>query len=59
MNAAFGVIVGVGLWFIGVPNPLLWGVLSAIMRFIPYIGAIISGVFPVALAAAVDPVGRW
>jgi predicted PurR-regulated permease PerM len=55
MNAAFGVIVGVGLWFIGVPNPLLWGVLSAIMRFIPYIGAIISGVFPVALAAAVDP----
>ncbi|MCJ2024733.1 AI-2E family transporter [Methylobacterium sp. J-067] len=55
MNAAFGVIVGVGLWFIGVPNPLLWGVLSAIMRFIPYIGAIVSGVFPVALAAAVDP----
>ncbi|WP_342167195.1 AI-2E family transporter [Methylobacterium sp. SD21] len=55
MNAAFGVIVGVGLWFIDVPNPLLWGVLSAIMRFIPYIGAIVSGVFPVALAAAVDP----
>ncbi|XYD12574.1 AI-2E family transporter (plasmid) [Methylobacterium sp. NMS12] len=55
MNAAFGVIVGIGLWFIGVPNPLLWGVLSAIMRFIPYIGAIVSGVFPVALAAAVDP----
>ncbi|SDN81841.1 Predicted PurR-regulated permease PerM [Methylobacterium phyllostachyos] len=55
MNATFGVIVGVGLWFIGVPNPLLWGVLSAIMRFIPYIGAIVSGVFPVALAAAVDP----
>ncbi|WP_342111376.1 AI-2E family transporter [Methylobacterium sp. SI9] len=55
MNAAFGIIVGVGLWFIGVPNPLLWGVLSAIMRFIPYIGAIVSGVFPVALAAAVDP----
>ncbi|MBP1181801.1 AI-2E family transporter [Methylobacterium sp. PvR107] len=55
MNAAFGVIVGVGLWFIGVPNPLLWGVFSAIMRFIPYIGAVASGVLPVALAAAVDP----
>lgn len=55
MNAAFGVIVGVGLWFIGVPNPLLWGVFSAIMRFIPYIGAIASGIVPVALAAAVDP----
>ncbi|WCS23755.1 AI-2E family transporter [Methylobacterium sp. NMS14P] len=55
MNAAFGVLIGIGLWFIDVPNPLLWGVLSAIMRFIPYIGAIVSGVFPVALAAAVDP----
>ncbi|MCJ2026990.1 AI-2E family transporter [Methylobacterium sp. J-067] len=55
MNAAFGVIIGVGLWFIGVPNPLLWGVFSALMRFVPYIGAFISGIFPVALAAAVDP----
>jgi predicted PurR-regulated permease PerM len=55
MNAAFGVLIGVGLWVIGVPNPLLWGVFSAIMRFIPYIGAIASGLLPVALAAAVDP----
>jgi len=55
MNATFGVIVGAGLWFIGVPNPLLWGVFSAIMRFVPYIGAIASGILPVALAAAVDP----
>jgi predicted PurR-regulated permease PerM len=55
MNAAFGVLIGVGLWFIGVPNPLLWGVFSAIMRFVPYIGAFVSGVLPVALAAAVDP----
>jgi hypothetical protein len=55
MNATFGVIIGVGLWFIGVPNPLLWGVFSALMRFVPYIGAFISGILPVALAAAVDP----
>lgn len=55
MNAAFGVIIGVGLWFIGVPNPILWGVFSALMRFVPYIGAFISGILPVALAAAVDP----
>ena len=46
MNAAFGVIIGVGLWFIGVPNPLLWGVFSALMRFVPYIGASISGAVP-------------
>jgi len=55
MNAAFGVIIGVGLWIIGVPNPLLWGVFSALMRFVPYIGAFISGILPLALAAAVDP----
>ena len=55
MNAAFGVLIGLGLWFIGVPNPILWGVFSAIMRFVPYIGAFASGLLPVALAAAVDP----
>lgn len=55
MNATFGVIIGLGLWFIGVPNPLLWGVFSALMRFVPYIGAFISALFPLALAAAVDP----
>jgi predicted PurR-regulated permease PerM len=55
MNAAFGLLIGVGLWFIGVPSPILWGVFSALMRFVPYIGAFISGLLPVALAAAVDP----
>lgn len=55
MNAAFGVLIGLGLWAIGVPSPILWGVFSALMRFVPYIGAFISGLLPVALAAAVDP----
>lgn len=55
INTAFGILIGVGLWFIGVPSPVLWGVFSALMRFVPYIGAFISGLFPVALAAAVDP----
>ena len=35
LNAAFGVIIGVGLWLIGVPSPVLWGVFSALMRFVP------------------------
>ena len=55
LNAAFGVIIGCGLFVIGVPNPLLWGTLGALFRFIPYIGSLISGALPVALAAAVDP----
>src|SRR5215468_10822367 len=49
------VVIGVGLWFIGVPSPILWGILAAILRFVPYIGAIIAAAFPLALAAAVDP----
>jgi predicted PurR-regulated permease PerM len=55
VNAAFGIVIGVGLWIIGVPSPVLWGILAAILRFVPYIGAIISAVFPLTLAAAVDP----
>ena len=55
INAGFGVIIALGLWLIGVPSPVLWGVFAALMRFVPYIGAILSGLLPVALAAAVDP----
>jgi predicted PurR-regulated permease PerM len=55
INACFGVIIGCGLAFIGVPSPLLWGVLAMLLRFVPYIGSTISAVLPVALAAAVDP----
>ncbi|HKS89104.1 MAG TPA: AI-2E family transporter, partial [Stellaceae bacterium] len=55
MNTGFGVIVAVGLYFIGVPNPVLWGVLGALLRFIPYIGSWIAALLPIALAAAVAP----
>ena len=55
INAVFGVTIATGLFFIGVPSPLLWGVLAAMLRFVPYIGAIIGAVLPLALAAAVQP----
>ena len=55
INTSFGVIVGVGLYFIGVPNPVLWGVLGTLLRFIPYIGSWIAAALPIALAAAVEP----
>jgi hypothetical protein len=55
LNAAFGLIICIGLAIIGVPNPVLWGILSALFRFVPYIGSVISGLVPLALAAAVDP----
>jgi predicted PurR-regulated permease PerM len=55
VNAAYGIPVGMGLWLIGVPNPLLWGMLAMILRFVPYIGPIIAAIFPLALSIAVDP----
>ena len=55
LNGAFGVVTGIVLALIGVPNPILWGVVGAIARFIPYIGSFIAAVPPVILAAGVDP----
>ena len=55
INATFGLVIGIGLYFIGVPNPVLWGMLSALLRFVPYIGSFIAAGLPIALAAAVEP----
>ncbi|WP_170937207.1 MULTISPECIES: AI-2E family transporter [Rhodomicrobium] len=55
LNAAFGLIIGVGWWIIGVPSAPLWGILAVILRFMPYIGTWLSAIFPLLLAAAVGP----
>ncbi|MGB9154770.1 MAG: AI-2E family transporter [Alphaproteobacteria bacterium] len=55
VNTVFGVVIGMGLMFIGVPNPVLWGILAGLLRFVPYVGSFIAAILPVALAAAVDP----
>ncbi len=55
VNTFFGVAIGAGLFFLGVPKPVLWGLLSALLRFVPYVGSLISALLPIALAAAVEP----
>src|SRR5690606_20865528 len=50
-----GAAIATALLFIGIPSPILWGILAGLMRFVPYIGSIIAAVFPLLLAAAVDP----
>ena len=55
LNAGFGFVIGTGLWIIGVPSAPLWGILAMILRFVPYIGALISAIFPLILAAAAGP----
>jgi hypothetical protein len=55
MNATFGSAIGMALWLIGLPSPALWGVVVAVVRFVPYVGVPIAALFPVAVAFAVDP----
>jgi predicted PurR-regulated permease PerM len=55
INAGFGLLIGIGLFAIGVPSPVLWAIIAALMRFVPYVGSVISAIFPIALSAAVDP----
>ena len=55
VNICFGLIVGVGLWLIGIPNAGLWGMMTGLMRFVPYVGVPLASLFPLALALAVDP----
>jgi predicted PurR-regulated permease PerM len=55
LNLVYGAMIGLGLYFIGVPNALLWGALGTVLRFIPYIGPWIAASFPIALSLAVAP----
>jgi predicted PurR-regulated permease PerM len=55
VNALYGAMFGGGLYLIGVPRPLLWGVLAALLRLIPYIGTAVAAAFPVLMAMAVFP----
>lgn len=55
VNAAYGIPIGIGLYFIGVPNAFLWGVLATLLRFIPYLGPWIAAFFPILLAFAIEP----
>jgi len=55
INAAFGLVVGLGLFFLGIPYAALWGAVAAVARFVPYLGSIGSMLMPAALAFALFP----
>jgi len=52
INAVFGSAVGLSMYFIGLPNALLWGVMAGLLHFIPFLGAIV-GISVVTLVALV------
>ena len=52
INIGLGVVIGVTLWGLGVPNALLWGVMAMLLNYVPFVGILIGGVtvFFVSLA---------
>jgi predicted PurR-regulated permease PerM len=55
INAIFGGLVGLGLYFLGIPYAVLWGGVAALARFVPYLGAVAAMLVPAALAFAIFP----
>jgi len=55
INCCFGCYIALGLWLIGLPSVVLWGIIAAAMRFVPYAGILISCAFPLVLSLAIFP----
>jgi predicted PurR-regulated permease PerM len=55
INVTYGIFVAIGLYFIGVPNAILWGAFATVLRFIPYVGPWIGAAIPIVLSLAVSP----
>src|SRR6202011_4841924 len=54
-NLGFGIATGTAVWLLGLPNPEFWGGLGFLLRFVPYVGALISAALPTLVAFAVFP----
>ncbi|WP_421917308.1 AI-2E family transporter [Mesorhizobium sp.] len=55
VNIVYAIPITLGLWILGIPNALLWGLLALALRFVPYIGPAIGMLLPLFLALAVAP----
>lgn len=55
VNALYAFPISIGLWALGIPNALLWGMLTLVLRFVPYIGPVIGMILPLFLALAIAP----
>jgi predicted PurR-regulated permease PerM len=53
VNGTYGCAVGLGLFCFGLPYAMLWGLLAAVWRFIPYVGPALAALLPIALSLAV------
>jgi predicted PurR-regulated permease PerM len=58
VNSGFALVLGIGLYLIGIPNATLWAVLTMVLRFLPYVGVWISAFFALALSIAISATWR-
>jgi predicted PurR-regulated permease PerM len=58
INVLYGVMIGLGLFVIGLPNALLWGLLAGLLRYVPYVGPVLGAAIGILLSLAVFP-GWW
>lgn len=59
INLAVGVLTALGLWAVGVPNPVLWGGIAAMLNFVPYVGPMVTvTIIAVVSLASIDSTGR-
>jgi predicted PurR-regulated permease PerM len=55
INASYGAVLALGLFVIGVPHALIWGILAATLRYIPYVGPVVGALLPLVVAVAALP----
>jgi len=53
VNMGYGIIIGTGLYFIGIPNASLWGVVATVLRFLPYACPPMAAAMPILLSLAI------
>lgn len=58
VNTAYGIVIGMCLYLLHVPNATLWGVLFGLLRLVPYFGVLVAGSATVIFTLAVFP-GWW
>ena len=54
VNSVYALILWIGLSLIGIPNAILWAILTLLLRFLPYVGLWISAFFPLVLSVAIS-----
>ncbi len=55
VNSIYGLVIGLALYFLGIPNAALWGMTATVLRFLPYVGPPLAALMPILLSLAVFP----